>query len=329
MRCDVMKAAVIHGFGDIPRCEEFPDPVANDGDLTIRVAAVVLENFDKMTAAGTHYASRGLFPQFPAIVGHGGVGTLEDGTLVAFGGPRPPYGTMAELAVVPAELKAYVAPVPEGVDAAVAASLPAAALTGLLPLRHGVGLEPGQTVLVNGATGVSGRLAVQIARLLGAGRIVGSGRNAEGLASVRALGATATVDLTASDDEIVTAYAEAAGEGYDVILDFLWGHPTELLLRTIVPKEAGFARRRIRMVQIGQAAGGTIALDAETVRTSGLELTGAGNVNPEVVPEALKQVWDWVADGSLGIDIDRVPLEDVADAWGRETEGRRIVIVPR
>ncbi|HEX4213004.1 MAG TPA: zinc-binding dehydrogenase [Candidatus Dormibacteraeota bacterium] len=184
-------------------------------------------------------------------------------------------------------------------------------------------------MLINGATGVSGRLAVQVARLLGAERIVGSGRSAESLASLRALGATATIDLKAHDDEVAAAYADAAGDGYDVILDFLWGHPTELLLGTIVPKEAGFARRRVRLVQIGQAAGPTIALDAEAVRTSGLELSGAGNIAPEVVPEAVRQVWDWIADGSLGIDVDRVPLEDVAGAWERTTEGRRIVIVPR
>jgi NADPH2:quinone reductase len=324
-----MRAAVIHAFGDIPRSEEFPDPAAGEGDVRIQVSAVVLENFDKMTAGGTHYASRQLFPAFPAVVGHSGVGTLEDGTMVTFGGVRPPFGTMAELAVVPAELRQYVTPVPAGVDAAVAASLPAAALTGLLPLKYGVGVRPGETVLINGATGVSGRLAVQVARLLGAERIVGSGRSAESLASLRALGAAATIDLKAPDDEVAAAYADAAGDGYDVILDFLWGHPTELLLGTIVPKEAGFARRRVRLVQIGQAAGPTIALDAEAVRTSGLELSGAGNIAPEVVPEAVRQVWDWIADGSLGIDVDRVPLEDVAGAWERTTEGRRIVIVPR
>jgi NADPH2:quinone reductase len=106
------------------------------------------------------------------------------------------------------------------------------------------------------------------------------------------------------------------------------GRPTELLLGTLVPREAGFARRRVRLVQIGQAAGMTISLAAEQLRTSGLELTGAGSVAPEVVPAAAAQVWEWIAGGSVHGDVDEVPLRDVASAWERRPAGRRIVIVP-
>lgn len=96
-----MKAAVIQKFGDKPQYQDFPYPITGAADVVIQVKAVAPENFDKMTAKGTHYASKQFFPQFPAIVGHGGVGTLGDGTLVSFGGAKPPYGTMAETAVVP------------------------------------------------------------------------------------------------------------------------------------------------------------------------------------------------------------------------------------
>src|SRR5262245_4551896 len=106
-----MKAAVVRGFGDIPRYEDFTDPTASGNDLTVRVKAVALENFDKMTVSGDHYASKHLFPQFPAVVGHSGVGTLEDGTLVFFGGVKPPYGAMAEIAVIPHEYRTFVSPV--------------------------------------------------------------------------------------------------------------------------------------------------------------------------------------------------------------------------
>jgi NADPH:quinone reductase-like Zn-dependent oxidoreductase len=324
----VLKAAVVHGFGDSPRFEDFAEPVAGANDLTVRVQAVALENFDRMTVSGEHYASKHLFPQFPAVVGHSGVGFLEDGTLVNFGGVKPPFGAMAEIAVVPNEYRMFVTPVPQGIDAAVAAALPASALTSLLPLKYGVKLRPGVTVLVNGATGVSGKLAVQIARLLGAGRIVGTGRNADHLASLVALGAGATIDLKAPDDELTRAFEAEAGEGYDVVLDYLWGRPTELLLDTLVPKEAGFARRRVRFVQIGQAAGATISLAADTLRTSGLELTGAGNIYPEFVPDAMKQTWEWIATGALHMDVHKVPLKDVAQAWEGSAEGTRIVIVP-
>jgi NADPH:quinone reductase-like Zn-dependent oxidoreductase len=146
-----MKAAVISQFGDRPHYQDFPDPAVDNGDVAVDVKAVALEVFDKMTAKGEHYASRHLFPGFPAIIGHSGVGTLQDGTLVAFGGVRPPYGTMAEKAVIPRQYKVYLTPVPEGVDPAVAASLPASALTSFLPLKWGAKLQADETVREMGA----------------------------------------------------------------------------------------------------------------------------------------------------------------------------------
>jgi NADPH:quinone reductase-like Zn-dependent oxidoreductase len=174
--------------------------------------------------------------------------------------------------------------------------------------------------------GVSGKIAVQIARLLGAGRIVGTGRDEEGLRWLEKLGADATVDLKQPEDKITEALGKEAGNGYDVILDFLWGRPAELLLQTFVPKEAGFAHRRIRWIQIGEAAGPTISLSAEAVRTSGLEITGAGNIPPEAVPEGVKQTWQWIKEGKLHIHIETLALTDITEAWQRKTEGMRIVI---
>ena len=323
-----MKAAVIHEFGAVPRFEEFAEPIADSGDLLVQVKAVALENFDKLTAQGVHYASRQIFPQFPAIAGHNGVGTLADGKLVVFGGTRPPYGTMAQRAVVPKEYAAWAAPVPEGVEPAVAAALPASALTSLLPLRWGAKLEPGQTVLIQGATGVSGKLAVQIARLLGAGRIVCTGREESILLSLRDLGASATIDLRLPDAEICDAFRREAGDGYDMVLDFLWGRPTELLFQALTPSHVGFPKHRTRYVQIGQAAGPAISLSAEALRTSGLELTGAGNVSPEQLRESMHQIWTWVREGRLTIDVEKMDLKDIAEAWERKTPGKRIVIVP-
>lgn len=323
-----MKAAVIHTFGDIPQYEDFPDPVVENGDTVITVKAVVLENFDKMTAAGTHYSSKQLFPEFPAIVGHGGVGTLEDGTLIAFGGLKPPYGTMAEKAVIPEKYKMYITPIPQGVDATIAAALPASAMTSFLPLKWGVKLQKGETVLINGATGVSGKIAVQIAKFLGAGRIIGTGREKEGLAQIQKLGADAVIDLTQADEQILEDFTQKANKRYDIVLDFLWGHPTELLLKTLVPKEANFATHRTRLVQIGQAAGPTITLPAESLRTSGLEIIGAGAISPEVVPQALQEIWELIKMKKLTMDIEEMPLKDIAKAWQKKTSGKRIVIIP-
>src|SRR5262249_11428310 len=156
----------------------------------------------------------------------------DDGKLIGFGGIRPPYGSMAEKVAIN---KVYYVPIPDGVDAATAATVPASAMTALFPLKYGANLQPGETVLINGATGFAGILAVQVAKLLGAGRVVGTGRNDESLRSLMELGADAVIDLKQSDQQLAEAFTKAAGEtGYHVIIDFLWGHPTEVLIKTLV-----------------------------------------------------------------------------------------------
>ncbi len=321
-----MKAAVLHNFGEPPRYEDFPDPVAGEGELLVRVKAVGLENVDKAVAQGSHFASRQFLPTLPAIVGFDGIGQLEDGRMVGFGGIRAPYGAMAEKTVIK---DGYFVPIPEGVDAATAAVLPASALTSFFPLKYGVKLQAGETVLINGATGVSGRLAVQIAKLLGAGRIVGSGRNEESLRRLPELGADAVIDLKVPDEQLAEAFKQQAGAGYDVILDFLWGRPTEVLLRSLVPNEIRLSKR-IRLVQIGEMAGAAISLPANALRTTGLEIYGgAAGITPEGISEGTNQVWDWIKANKLHMDIERVPLKDVETAWQRtDFQGKRMVVIP-
>jgi NADPH2:quinone reductase len=323
-----MKAAVLHKFGEAPRYEDFPDPTLGEDEILIRPIAVALENVDRMMAKGTHFASSQFLLKLPAIVGFDGIGMLEDGRLVGFGGTKPPYGAMAEKAVCP---KMYQAPVPDGVDPVTAAAVPGSTLTSLFPLKWGAKLQPGESVLINGATGFAGKLAVQVAKLLGAGRIIGTGRDEAALQSLRDLGADAVVDLKQSDETIAAAFQKEAGEtGYHIILDFLWGHPTELLIRSLVPYELGFAKHPVRLAQIGEMAGSTVSLSADALRTSGLEIFGAGGgVTPEAIAEGTQQVWDWLKAGKLHADIEQVPLKDVENSWQRtDLHGKRIVIVP-
>jgi NADPH:quinone reductase-like Zn-dependent oxidoreductase len=308
-----MKAAVLHRFGKSPRYEDFADPTAGQDEIVIQVKAIALENIDRAMAQGTHFSTRQFLPKLPAIPGSDGIGQTEDGRLIGFGGMRPPYGSMAERAAMPA---AYQIPIPDGVDAVTAASVPSSTLTALFPLKWGAKLQPGETVLINGATGFAGRLALQVAKLLGAGRIVGTGRDAAALRSLHALGADDVVDLKQSTDRLATAFKDAAGEtGYNVILDFLWGRPTATLLKTLVPEKLAFARGRTRLVQIGEAAGSTITLPADALRTSGLEITGGGGgLTPEAVGEGTTQVWEWITAGNLQAEIEIVPLKDVERA---------------
>jgi NADPH:quinone reductase-like Zn-dependent oxidoreductase len=323
-----MKAAVLHHYGDIPRYEDFPEPTPGEEEILVQVKAVALENFDRALAKGTHYASRQLLPTLPAIVGTDGIALREDGQLIGFGGLRSPYGSMAEKAVVP---KTYCIPIPEGVDAATAATVPASTLTALFALRCGAKLQPDETVLIHGATGFAGKLAVQVAKLLGAPRIIGTGRNVAQLTKLHELGADAVIDLKQSDEALVEAFKQEAGaSGYQVILDFVWGHPTELLLEALVPRELSFAQHRVRLVQIGEMAAPTISLPAQALRTSGLELLGAGSgITPEAVAEGTQQVWEWIKAGKLQADVEQVPLRDVESAWkSTDVHGKRMVIVP-
>ena len=180
----------------------------------------------------------------------------EDGTRVFFGGPRRPYGAMAERTVVP---RAFCFPVPSGLDDDTAAALPNPGISAWLSLTHRAKLAPGETVLVLGATGVVGQLAVQIAKLLGAKRVIGAGRNERVLGTLNELGADATIQLDQPQDSLQEAFARAAGdEGFDVVLDYLWGRPTEALLAAITKSEFAVVTKETRLVQAGESAGPTI-----------------------------------------------------------------------
>jgi NADPH:quinone reductase-like Zn-dependent oxidoreductase len=319
-----MKAAVLHEAGGIPRYEDFPDPVAGDGEVIIDVKAVAVENVDKAIAAGTHYASEKYIGRFPAIPAFDGIGALPDGTLVGFGNIRLPYGALAEKTVVPQG--SYV-PIPDGIDPAVVTVM-ASAITAM-SMKAAAGFVPGQTVLVQGATGVAGRLAVKVARLLGAGRIVATGRDNDQLREVQAIGADTVINTAVSDEALAQAYLDARGDGYDVVVDYLWGRPSEILLRALVPRSFAFGKPT-RVVQIGESAGTELALAGSSLRTSGVEIYGAAKgLDPQTMDEVYQQIVTWTRSGELTFDVEKVPLSDIETAWQRtDLKGRRLVVMP-
>lgn len=319
-----MKAAVLHEAGGIPRYEDFPDPVAGDGEVIIDVKAVAVENVDKAIAAGTHYAGEKYIGRFPAIPAFDGIGALPDGTLVGFGNIRLPYGALAEKAVVPQG--SYV-PIPDGIDPAVATVM-ASAITAM-SMKAAAGFVPGETVLVQGATGVAGRLAVKVARLLGAGRIVATGRDDDQLREVQVIGADTVINTAVSDEALARAYLDARGDGYDVVVDYLWGRPTEILLRALVPRSFAFGKPT-RVVQVGESAGTELALAGSSLRTSGVEIYGAAKgLDPQTMDEVYQQIVTWTRSGELTFDVEKVPLSDIETAWQRtDLKGRRLVVMP-
>jgi NADPH:quinone reductase-like Zn-dependent oxidoreductase len=319
-----MKAAVLHKLGTSPQFQEFENPTAQEGEVTVKVRAASLKPIDKVMASGAHYAS---FRELPTICGVDGVGTLDDGLRVYFGGPRRPYGTMAEMAAAP---RTFCFPIPEKVDDVTAAALINPAASSWLSLKWRAQLKPKETVLILGATGVAGKLAVQIAKILGAGRVIAAGRNPKVLESLTALGADATIQLDKSGQELTQAFREAVKDGVDVVLDFLWGPPTEALVSVLTGHDLASQPRITRLIEIGESAGATISLPGAALRSSGLEIygSGGGSVPMKAILEVVPQILEQAALGNLRIDTKQIPLADVETVWNEKSEGgERVVFV--
>jgi NADPH2:quinone reductase len=186
----------------------------------------------------------------------------------------------------------------------------------------------GETVLVLGATGIAGKLAVRIAKILGAGRVVAAGRNEQALRTLGDSGADAVIHLEGSDQEVTQAFArEAGGKGYDVIIDYLWGHPTELLLSALTRAEFSL-KAGPRLIPVGESAGPVISLPAAALRSAGLGILGGGFPPMNILLDAYHQAMARAAAGELRIDTERVALSDVEEAWPRAEHGRRLVLIP-
>jgi len=322
-----MNAAVLHALNESPRCEQFAEPIAEENEVIVHVRAAALKPLDKQMANGSHYAA---FRELPLVCGTDGVGCLDDGTRVFFARPRLPYGSMAQRTIVSLS---HSFPIPENIDDDVAAAIVNPGLSAWGTLAWRAELTAGETVLILGATGVTGKLAVQTAKLLGAGRVVAAGRNEKVLGTLHDLGADATIRLDKTGQDLTEAFAREAGDdGFDVIIDYLWGPPTEALLAAIARRDLNPALSRVRLIEVGESAGPTISLAAATLRSSKLEILGAGSGNASASPdtwlEAIRQLLSYVASGKLRIEIERVPLSEVEDAWQRDQHGWRTVIIP-
>ena len=319
-----MHAAVLHSLGQAPRYEQFPEPVAGDGEVLVHVHAASLKPVDRQLAVGSHFASP---RELPVVCGIDGVGHLDGGQRVFFGGPRAPYGAMAERTVVPQPL---AFPIPENLTDEAAAALPNPGVSAWLSLSYRAKLAPGENVLILGATGVTGKLAVQIARRLGAARVVAAGRNSQALVALPALDADATISLSLPESELTGAFLREAGQsGFQVVIDYVWGRPAEAFLAAITRKEFAAIQSETRFVQVGESAAPAITLPAAVLRSTALTIMGTAGIPPrEVLFQAFDQVMALAAKGELHIDTERVPLADVEQAWHRDLPGRRLVLMP-
>ena len=320
-----MNAAVLHGFDKPPHFEQFQEPTAEENEVIVQVHAAALKPADKQIACGSHYASP---KKLPVVCGVDGGGCLVDGTRVYFGGSRQPYGAMAQRTVVSRQ---RCFPIPQGIDDATAAAIINPGVSAWLTLTQRAKLVQGESVLILGATGVTGKLAVQIAKLLGAGRVVAAGRNEGVLNTLHEVGADATIRIDKPGENLTEAFAnEAVESGFSVIIDYLWGRPTEALLAALTRKDFVAVTSEIRLVQVGESAGPSISLPAAVLRSTPLTILGTAGIPPrEILVDAVQQVTTRAARGELCIDVEKVLLDEVESAWKRDTHGRRIALIPR
>ncbi|GAA2101209.1 zinc-binding alcohol dehydrogenase family protein [Streptomyces albiaxialis] len=342
-----MRAAVVTSPGRPPRYGTAAEPRPAPGEVVLDVVAAGLHPVVRALASGAHYASDGSWPHVPGI---DGVGRRPDGTLVHFSGLAPGRGSMAERVAAP---EAALVPLPEAppgtppgiCDPVQIAALVNPALSAWLALRLRACLRPGENVLVLGATGCAGRMAVRLAHLAGAADIAAAGRDRTALGELPALGATRTVALDGGTEDDApddgsradgdpedggTALAEAAARA-DVVVDYLWGPVTERALAAVLRRrDRARSGRSLRWVQVGDAAGPDITLPARALRQRDLELLGSGigSVAPEAVRGATRELISTLPETGLRVAAQAVPLDGIERAWPLRRSGTRVVLVP-
>lgn len=322
-----MKAAVVLKKGEMPKyVEDFAEPTPqNEHEILISVKASAVKNLDKMRASGKHYSTEN--KSFVAkVVGGDGVGLLADGTRVYAMGA---CGMIAEKAIVD---KKRVVKLPDNLDFATAAALPNAVMGSAMALRFKAKMQKGDTVLINGATGVTGRMAIQIAKHYGAKKVIAIGRNEQSLKELLLLGADETVSLKQNHEAFVEQIqAIHLQTPIDVVIDYLWGQSTEQILSAL--KGHGGFSHRTRYVSIGGMMGDTITLSSSILRSTDIQLSGSGigSWRPEevqlLVTEILPEMFQLAADNKLTIDTEIGALKDIDILWNTEiSSGKRLVI---
>lgn len=315
-----MKAAVVRARGQSPAYLDFPAPSPHPGESLLRIATSALSRTTKSRASGAHYGSPS---DFPFVAGVDGVGRREDGTRVYFVFPRPPYGSLAEQTVVDAN---RCLPVPSRLTDVQAAALANPGISSWAACEERARLSRGETVLVNGATGVAGRLAVQVAKYLGAGKVVATGRSLEALRTVKPLGADTVLPLDLEAESFEKNLAAEFGQGVDVVLDYLWGPSAERLL--VAAARHGPEGRPLRYVSIGSVAGGTITLPSAVLRSSGISLlgSGTGSVSIARLVSMLGRLLQAAADQHWEVAAQSVPLSEIGAVWSKDDGGPRVVL---
>ncbi len=319
-----MHAALVTSFDRPPQYAAVDDPVATSADeVVVDVRAAGLHPRVRSGASGSHYASSTALPLIPGV---DGTGVLADGQRVYFAALDSAHGTMADLTVI--RRRAYL-PLPDTADEVTVAAAVNPAMSSWVPLRRRAALQPGQRVLVLGATGSAGQMAVQIAKRLGAGWVAAAGRDAERLAALPTLGADGVISLAGSDSQIAAEIQKNAADT-EVVIDYLWGAPLERVLPAILAARSD-PGQPLTWLHIGAMGGPEASLPSVALRSHNLTILGSGQgavSTAEFVTEIAALI-DEIAAGALTIDALPVPLSDVEAVWDSPvSRTRRVVFQP-
>lgn len=312
-----MKAAVLTQTGTAPDYTDYPDPQPARGHVVIDVTAAGVHHLDLAKASGAY----GTPDTMPYVIGADGVGLTPTGRRVFFTGPMPPYGSWAERTLV---AEPDLLDLADDIDDVTAAALGNTGLAAWLALTWRAKLEPGQNVLVLGATGALGSVAVQLAKALGAGTVVAADRDPGRLVVSRQRGADATVTIAPETDLIEAFRGAVGGHGFDVIIDPVWGEPALAAMHA--------AARGARHIQIGQSAAPSIEMPAGIIRAARLELLGFAHIDPpvDIRRSAYLELTKLAATGALTVDTTSLPLAECQQAWQIQQQGSpsKLVLTP-
>ena len=298
-----MRAAVISGNGAAPVLQDFPEPTAQEGSVLIEVDTAGLGGWDVLGAYR-------LGVQYPCVIRGEGVGRAEDGRRVYFGERSvAPWGAWAEKTIVPA---AEVWDVPDDIDDRTAITMGIAGTGILIPLEAAK-IQPGESVLILGATGVLGQIGLQLARTLGAGRVVAAARSEAGLDRLMERGLADAVVAMGGDNDTEALKAASGGDGFDVVLDLVFGKP---FLSAVKATKWG-----ARLITIGTGAGRTVELNIGDLLFRTLTCIGTG----QRPPADREQIWHRLLamhkDQAIEVDYIDYDFADSADAWAAQVSG--------
>lgn len=308
-----MKAAILKQYGQLPVLKEMaePKPTSKNRDqILVRPVFSSIKQLDLSKASGKHYTK---FTELPAIMGMDGVAQLDNGTYVYAMGLT---GMLAERALIN---KKDMVELPKGLDLKLAAALPNTLIGADLPLKFKANIKQGDIVLINGATGATGAIAVQMAKYRGAKKIIVTGRNDAKLEYLKQLGADITIRMDKDEPSVIKQIIDTYQVcPFNIVLDYLWGRPAEIIMTAIHQLKLP---TQVKFISVGSLAGNEVAISSQLLRSHNLLILGSGigSLSGTTIQNYLKQdlpeIFAYATQHRIEINLATFDLSNITEAW--------------